>query len=66
MAIVTRIEPDRRSCPAESCHQDCLRLNPDQPCIVRDDPPKIANLKRLFPDLYRDDPAPVSEAGLSN
>ena len=30
------------------------------------DLPKIANLKRIFPDLYREDPALVSEAGNIN
>ena len=61
-AIVTTIEPDRPFYPAEDYHQDYLTLNPDQPYIVFNDLPKIENLKRLFPDLYRDDPILVSEA----
>ncbi|MFZ5672987.1 MAG: peptide-methionine (S)-S-oxide reductase MsrA [Pseudomonadota bacterium] len=64
--IVTRIEPDRAFYPAEAYHQDYLTLNPTQPYIVYNDLPKIENLKRLYPALYRDDPALVSEAGLSN
>jgi peptide-methionine (S)-S-oxide reductase len=65
-AIVTRIEPGRHFYPAEAYHQDFLTLNPTYPYIVYNDLPKIANLKRLFPKLYRDDPVLVSQAGLSN
>lgn len=65
-AIVTKIEPGHPFYPAEDYHQDYLTLNPTQPYIVRNDLPKIENLKRLFPELYRDDPALVSEANLAN
>lgn len=65
-AIVTKIEPDRPFYSAEDYHQDYLTLNPGQPYIVYNDLPKIENLKRLFPDLYRDDPMLVSEARPSN
>ncbi|MGE3875833.1 MAG: peptide-methionine (S)-S-oxide reductase MsrA [Parvibaculaceae bacterium] len=65
-AIVTKIEPGHEFYPAEGYHQDFLTLNPTYPYIVYNDLPKIANLKRLFPELYRDDPVLVSEAGLSN
>ena len=61
-AIVTKIEPDRAFFPAEQYHQDFLALNPDYPYIVYNDLPKIENLKRLFPNLYREDPVLVSEA----
>jgi peptide-methionine (S)-S-oxide reductase len=64
--IVTKIEPDHAFFPAEAYHQDYLTLNPTQPYIVYNDLPKVDNLKRLFPALYRDDPVLVSEAGLSN
>jgi peptide-methionine (S)-S-oxide reductase len=60
--IVTTIEPGHPFYPAEDYHQDYLTLNPDQPYIVYNDLPKIEHLKRLFPELYRDDPALVSEA----
>ena len=46
--------------PAEGYHQDYLIHNPDSAYIVYNDLPKIANLKRLFPDLYRDTPVTVS------
>ncbi len=65
-AIVTKIEPGHTFYPAEDYHQDYLTLNPNQPYIVYNDLPKIENLKRIFPDLYRDDPVLVSEAGLAN
>jgi peptide-methionine (S)-S-oxide reductase len=61
-AIVTKIEPDHDFYPAEAYHQDYLTLNPTQPYIVYNDLPKVENLKRLFPALYRDDPILVSEA----
>jgi peptide-methionine (S)-S-oxide reductase len=31
-------------------------LNPGYPYIVINDLPKVANLKRLFPEQYRDKP----------
>ena len=65
-AIVTRIEPGRSFYPAEGYHQDFLTLNPSYPYIVYNDLPKIENLKRLFSNLYRDDPVLVSRAGLSS
>ena len=51
--IVTRIEPGKAFYPAEAYHQDYATLHPDQPYIAYNDLPKIGNLSRLFPDLYR-------------
>jgi peptide-methionine (S)-S-oxide reductase len=65
-AIVTRIEPDRTFYPAEAYHQDFLSRHPSYPYIVINDLPKIAELRRLYPDLYRAEPALVATAGLSN
>lgn len=59
-AIVTRIEPDRAFYPAENYHQDFLTLNPRYPYIVINDLPKIEELKRYFPDLYRATPVLVA------
>jgi peptide-methionine (S)-S-oxide reductase len=53
--IVTRIEPGKTFYPAEGYHQNYLTLHPDSPYIVFNDLPKIAELKRLFPDVYRTD-----------
>jgi peptide-methionine (S)-S-oxide reductase len=57
--VVTTIEPDRPFYPAEDYHQDYLTLHPDQPYIAINDLPKIAELKRLFPDRYRAAPVLV-------
>jgi peptide-methionine (S)-S-oxide reductase len=59
-AIVTTIEPGRAFYRAEDYHQDFLARNPTYPYIVYNDLPKIANLKRLFPALYRADPVLVA------
>ena len=65
-AIATTIEPGKVFYPAEAYHQDFLTLNPTYPYIVYNDLPKLEKLKALFPDLYRADPALVSEASMSN
>ncbi len=62
--VVTKIEPGRDLYPAEDYHQDFLTHNPRYPYIVINDLPKIENLKRLFPDLYR--ATPVLIAGARN
>jgi peptide-methionine (S)-S-oxide reductase len=61
--IVTTIERGRVFYPAEGYHQDYLTLHPNQPYIVFNDLPKIENLKRLFPAIYRAEPALVSKTG---
>ncbi len=58
--VVTKIEPGKTFYPAEGYHQDYLTLHPDQPYIAYNDLPKIAALKRTFPDLYRADPVLVA------
>ena len=57
--IVTRVEPNAHFYEAESYHQDFLTRNPENPYIVINDLPKVANLQRLFPDLYRATPVLV-------
>jgi peptide-methionine (S)-S-oxide reductase len=57
--IVTTIEPFSAFYPAEQYHQDFLTLNPTWPYIVHHDLPKIAALKALFPQSYRDEPVLV-------
>jgi peptide-methionine (S)-S-oxide reductase len=39
--------------PAEAYHQDFMAKNPNHGYIRAHDAPKVANLKRLFPALYR-------------
>lgn len=55
-AIVTKIEPGRDFYAAEDYHQDFLTTHPTYPYIVYNDLPKVADLKRLFPQIYREDP----------
>ena len=57
--VVTTIEPGQTFYRAEAYHQDYLELNPRNPYIVINDLPKIADLKRLFPDRYRETPVLV-------
>lgn len=58
-AIVTKLEALKGFYPAEDYHQDFLVLHPTYPYIVFNDLPKVANLKRLFPDYYREAPVTV-------
>jgi peptide-methionine (S)-S-oxide reductase len=58
--IVTRVDPLKGFYPAERFHQDFLVRNPRYPYIVINDLPKIANLKREFPQTYVDQPALVA------
>jgi peptide-methionine (S)-S-oxide reductase len=60
-AIVTKIEPGKTFYPAEDYHQDFLALNPNYPYIVYNDLPKVENLKRMFPEVYRATPVLVRE-----
>lgn len=55
--IVTQILPLQAFYPAESYHQDYATLHPNNPYIAYNDLPKVAQLKELFPDFYRVEPA---------
>jgi peptide-methionine (S)-S-oxide reductase len=57
--IVTQVVPLDAFYAAEDYHQDYLTLNPTQGYIARFDLPKIANLKTMFPQQYRAEPALV-------
>jgi peptide-methionine (S)-S-oxide reductase len=57
--IVTKLEALTGFYPAEGYHQDFLVLHPTYPYIAFNDLPKVENLKRLFPDQYRDTPVTV-------
>ncbi|MER8700443.1 peptide-methionine (S)-S-oxide reductase MsrA [Mesorhizobium sp. M0184] len=63
--IVTTLETGKTFYPAEDYHQDFLTLNPTYPYIVYNDLPKVENLKRLFPNLYREKPVLVLAANKS-
>jgi peptide-methionine (S)-S-oxide reductase len=58
--IVTRVEPLKAFYDAEAYHQDYLFLNPSQPYIVVNDLPKIAALKKVWPQYYRPDPVRIA------
>jgi peptide-methionine (S)-S-oxide reductase len=58
--IVTRLEPLKGFYDAESYHQDFLVRHPGHPYIAYNDLPKVENLKRVFPDLYREQPVLVN------
>ncbi len=61
--IVTQVAPLAAFYPAEAYHQDYATLNPNQPYIARFDLPKIANLKTTMPEVWRDKPVLVAQAG---
>jgi peptide-methionine (S)-S-oxide reductase len=50
--IVTQVTALSAFYPAEAYHQNYLALHPDQPYIVYNDLPKLAQLKVRFPDRY--------------
>ena len=54
--VVTKIEAVKGFYPAEGYHQDFLVHNPTYPYIVYNDLPKIAALKKVWPEYYRDQP----------
>ena len=60
-AIVTRIEDGKVFYPAEGYHQNYLTLHPNAPYIAVNDLPKVENLKRIEPQLYRADPVLVPD-----
>jgi peptide-methionine (S)-S-oxide reductase len=50
--IVTQVAPLTAFYPAEAYHQDYAARHPDNPYIMINDAPKVANLQKQFPDLY--------------
>jgi peptide-methionine (S)-S-oxide reductase len=58
--IVTRVEPLSGFYPAEAEHQDYLIHHPNSLYIVVNDLPKIANLKRIYPELFNEKAAALS------
>jgi peptide-methionine (S)-S-oxide reductase len=58
--IVTQIVPLTAFYPAEAYHQDYATLHPDSPYIATFDLPKIANLKSVMPEVFRDKPVLVA------
>lgn len=57
--IATKIEKNSGFYAAEAYHQDFLTLNPRHPYIVINDLPKVEQLRKMFPQRYRDAPVLV-------
>jgi peptide-methionine (S)-S-oxide reductase len=60
--VVTKIEPGKVFYPAEEYHQDYLERNPANPYIAINDLPKLRELQRVFPGLYRETPVLVRKS----
>lgn len=52
--------------PAEAYHQDYATRHPYQPYIAFNDAPKVENLKKMFPNVWREKPVLVLEADKGN
>ncbi len=52
-SIVTQVTPLQQFYPAEDYHQNYLALHPYQPYIVFNDMPKLGQLQKRFPALYK-------------
>jgi peptide-methionine (S)-S-oxide reductase len=50
--IVTQVVPLQAFYQAEEYHQNYFELHPSDPYIVYNDAPKVANLRKEFPELY--------------
>ena len=61
LAIATKVEPLKGFYPAEDYHQDYLFQNPDASYIQINDLPKIAALKRVWPEFYREKPVLLAQ-----
>jgi len=59
--VVTRVEPLKGFYPAEDYHQDYLVKNPDSSYIRINDLPKIAALKQVWPEFYREKPVLLAQ-----
>lgn len=61
--VVTKVESLQAFYPAESYHQDYATFHPDSGYIIMNDLPKIENLQKSYPELYRERPVLVSDSG---
>jgi len=65
--IVTKTDTTKSAFfAAEAYHQDYAIHHPYQPYIVFNDAPKVENLKKQFPELWRDQPVTVAQAEKGN
>ncbi|WP_434647608.1 peptide-methionine (S)-S-oxide reductase MsrA [Achromobacter piechaudii] len=59
-ALATTVEPLKQFYPAEGYHQDYLVKHPNSMYIVINDVPKVENLAKTFPGMWRDKPVLVN------
>ncbi|MFZ0063010.1 MAG: peptide-methionine (S)-S-oxide reductase MsrA [Pyrinomonadaceae bacterium] len=52
--IVTQVAPLEAFHDAEAYHQDYLAQHPDEPYIVINDMPKVENLRKQLPELFKE------------
>ena len=52
--IVTQVAPLQKFHEAESYHQNYLAQHPNEPYIVINDIPKVENLRKQMPELYKE------------
>ena len=52
--IVTQVSALDQFYPAEAYHQNYMEHHPNELYIIYNDAPKVAHLKKGFPDLYRE------------
>jgi peptide-methionine (S)-S-oxide reductase len=52
-AIATQVVPLKAFYKAEDYHQNYATIHPNDPYIMFNDAPKVANLRREFPELYK-------------
>jgi peptide-methionine (S)-S-oxide reductase len=52
--IATQVTPLKAFIEAESYHQNYLANHPDEPYIVYNDLPKLVNLRKQLPELYKE------------
>jgi len=55
--IVTQVAPLKAFYPAEGYHQNYYDQHPNSLYIIYNDKPKVANLKKELPELYREPPS---------
>jgi len=63
--IVTQLTKYDAFYPAEAYHQDYATMHPENPYIYYNDLPKVENLKKVFPEVYREQPVLVRSAARS-
>jgi peptide-methionine (S)-S-oxide reductase len=52
--IVTQVVPLQAFYQAEGYHQNYAKIHPDNSYIMMNDAPKVANLRKEFPEIYRE------------